>query len=90
MGFSRQNSRGEEYCQSVVRVITGACVWWNGNVDSDADVCILCKSMKDSVEHFLYACSALDTECLALINETSMHVADWCTFECVVTRNVQH
>ena len=63
-----------EYCRSVVRVITGACVWWNGNVDSDADVCILCKSMKDSVEHFLYACSALDRERLALINEASMHV----------------
>ena len=63
-----------QYCRSVVRVIMGGCVWFGAVKENNEDVCIVCRSEKDSVEHFLYACTALNRERLDLINEASLYV----------------
>ena len=63
-----------QYCRSVVRVIMGGCVWFGAVKENNKDVCIVCRSEKDSVEHFLYACTALNRERLDLINEASLYV----------------
>ncbi len=62
-----------QYCRSVVRVIMGGCVWYKTTQEND-DVCIACRLAKDSVEHFLYSCTALNRERLDLLHEASMYV----------------
>ena len=45
---------------------------WYSRTEHD-DTCVLCKQEKDSVEHFLFSCSALNRERLSLLNEISVH-----------------
>ncbi len=62
-------------CHSVILLITGGCTLFH---DKDpyikGNICQLCDvNVKDSVEHFMYVCTALNAERLELLNEVAMH-----------------